>query len=186
VVSDRFKNYYSTSVTKIKQNFLCNVLNKLNISNYNNDEATQRYIEKVLYYSFEEVFLLKDKEVLIGGINKDLLDKNLHQYIINKTPELLEYINKLLNPDKPGKDKDLFLNEVLSRLNKDFVYNLCLVNFLQIYTNQHSENDKDYVLLPVGIKMGKKMVSFYFNSLKDLHVKNHGLESMLYSEYKVI
>lgn len=82
----------------------------------------------------------------------------------------------------------MLLKEVISRLNNDFVLNLCLIILLQIYTFQKSENDKDYVLLTVAIRLGKKIVSFYLNYEKDLYISKMNTENknMLYSEFKIM
>ena len=171
------KSSYSTETDSkliLKENFICKLLKELKINEYNNDEDTQRFIENVLYDDFESLFLEKkrNKQILIGGVNKDLLGHVLHKYILQKELGVVVYINKFLDyPNKSNKNKDDFLNHVITRLDKDFIVNLCLVNFLQIYTHQHSENDKQYVLVPVAIKIDKKIMAYYFNKLRELYIK---------------
>jgi hypothetical protein len=163
-----------TSLATTRKIFLSTLLDKLNITEYNNNKETQLYIENMLYEGFEEIFLEKDdKQVLIGGINKDLLGGDIHKYMLVKQDELKIYLGKLLQSTKTKakKKEDIFTNEIISKLKVGFLLNLCFVNFLQIFTHQYSENDKKFVLVPVAIKMGKKMVSAYLNELKDQYVK---------------
>jgi hypothetical protein len=86
-----------TSLATKRKNFLSTLLDKLNITEYNNNKETQLYIENMLYEGFEEIFLEKDdKQVLIGGINKDLLGGDIHKYMLVKQDELKIYLGKLL------------------------------------------------------------------------------------------
>ena len=71
-----------------------NILQSLDIKNYNNDIVTQKYIEEMLYQGFENIFK-EGKNTLIKGVNKDLLNHTLHEYIISKTKDIMKYISKL-------------------------------------------------------------------------------------------
>lgn len=169
------------------RNQIKSVLSELKIVSYNNYIATQKYIEETLYDSFKEIFITSNKGFLVNGINKDFLSPSLHKYIMDKTPEMLVYIRKLISLKINSSNKeDLFYQEVLHSLNEKFIYNLCLVTFLQVYTNQRTDNVKSYVFVPIIISLGKKIISFYINSMKDLYLKNEAIDHILFSEYRVI
>jgi hypothetical protein len=163
------------------------VLSQLKIVDYKNDFSTQKYIENTLYENFESIFVKSNKGVIINGIDKDLLGVVLHKYITDMTPYLIVYIGKLLEVQNNSSDKEALLyNEILKCLDEKFLYNLCLITFLQVYTNQHTDNDKSYVVVPVLVKLGKKIASYYLNHLKDLHIDNSGGSKIFFSEFKRI
>jgi hypothetical protein len=104
----------------------------------------------------------------------------MYKFLKEKQGLLLIYIDKLkknlknshkIKKNSHKKIEDIFLEDVISTLNKRSIINLCFVYFLQIYTHQKSENEKKYVLVPVAVNIGKKMVNMYLNNLKDKYLK---------------
>lgn len=51
------------------------------------------------------------------------------------------------------------------------IINICKVQFLTIFTYQETDNVTNYMLLPVTIKIGKKVFNHYINLLKNNYLE---------------
>jgi len=67
----------------------------------------------------------------------------------------------------------LFIADILSVVDTDFILNLCLSQYLLVYTYQGSDNDKSYNLIRVSISIGGKLLNRYFNILKTKYNKEN-------------
>lgn len=72
----------------------------------------------------------------------------------------------------------------MSTFDKKGIFNPCLLCFLQTYTHHDTDDDKQYVVVPVIVKLGKRMLSHYFNTLRDSYFKDNSLDNILFSEFK--
>jgi hypothetical protein len=177
VITRKFSN--------VRKNKIRGVLSQLNIVP-RNDKVTQKYIEETLYDNFKELFSTKKKDVLVYGVNPEFIGSALHKYITHKTPEIFVYIRKLMNlkETKSSKKEDILYHNILQSLDQKFIYQQCILTFLQVYTNEHTDNDKNRVLVPVVVSLGKRIVSFYINHIKALYIKNKGLDFISYSDFR--
>ena len=60
---------------------------------------------------------------------------------------------------------------IITSLDKASIFHFCVQQFLIVYTYQDTNNDKNYVSVPVSIKIGKRMFHKYINDLKDKYFK---------------
>lgn len=98
----------------------------------------------------------------------ELLSHSLKKYILEKETSILHYIKKLYLSqtesipsylDYKGSKNDKYLyGLIITTVSQDYIYNLCLFHFLVVYTYQNSIDDKNYILLPVSIVIGKKLL----------------------------
>lgn len=86
----------------------------------------------------------------------------------------MQSLDKLISSDikvNKGFKNHALVALIISRLGKEYLFNLCLILFLQIYTSQNSNYDKEHVLVSVSIKLGKLLVNSFINLLKDEYKK---------------
>jgi len=127
----------------------------------------------------------------MGGVNTGLFGHRFNKYIFDKKDTLLFYINKLkcsyksnLNDNRVDK---ILKGNIITNIDKEFILHLAIFYFLLIYTSacfatqQNSDNDKNYLLVPVSIAIGKKMVSRYLNILKRKSEENINNKSLSYT-----
>ena len=60
---------------------------------------------------------------------------------------------------------------IITSLDKASIFHFCVQQFLIVYTYKDTNNDKNYVSVPVSIKIGKRMFHKYINDLKDKYFK---------------
>lgn len=151
---------------------LLTILDKIDpLIEKNNTYESQLTIEKILYNDYENIFYECNQPMIIDGINSDLLGKDVYTYIEDRKKVLKNYSNKLIN----SKNFSVLNLEgiVISTLDAKFVNNLALVTFLQIYSYQGTDYANRNVLVPLVIKLGKRMVNYNINISKDEYNKNN-------------
>ena len=125
---------------------------------------------------FETVFTPNKFKFLVAGINIDNLNPILNKYILDKKPLLDFYIGKLtgyieeeikVSYNNTKHDKVL-INKIINTIKPDYIYNLYLHHFLILYTYENTEEVKNTLLVPVSVTIGKKLVTKYFNTLREL------------------
>lgn len=117
---------------------------------------------------------------MTGGIKSEILGPILNKYLFNKKDYMLRYINNLLDVEKGillgtkmSKKLDVILMaKIIISLEVSDLHNLCLSNFLLVYTYQDGEEVKQFASLPVSIRIGKRMFSIYINNLKYKYIKD--------------
>lgn len=60
---------------------------------------------------------------------------------------------------------------IFNTFDKEFISNLCKVNFILTYAYQNTEEYKYYNLISVGILKGNKLLNRFFNILKNIYIK---------------
>lgn len=136
-------------------------------------------MESIILDEFETIFIPNKTKFLVGGVNIDNLNPILNKYILDKKPLLDIYIGKLTGnikkelkvSDKNTKYDKIFINTIISTIDPDYIYNLCLHHFLIIYTYENTEDEKNTLLVPVSVAIGKKLVTKYFNTLREMEYK---------------
>lgn len=103
-------------------------------------------------------------------LNKYILDKKslLDLYIGKLTGNIKEEIKVSYNNTKYDK---VLINNIITTIEPDYIYNLCLHHFLIIYTYENTEEVKNTLLVPVSVTIGKKLVLKYFNTLREIENK---------------
>lgn len=95
-------------------------------------------------------FYSNNKYKYAGEVYSDIIVPAFINYIMDKEELVKSYISRLKDSYKTKKTtrKDqLFIADILSVVDNDFIVNLCLSQYLLIYTYQGSDNDKNYNLL---------------------------------------
>lgn len=159
-------------------------INSIGVGKLNNEEF-QRRIETLIINEFDDFFSNNTKDYIMGGVNMNILSPSLTKYILSKEGVLKDYIIKFKKHYKETttiRKDQLFIRDILSIVDKEFLHNLCLVHFLMIYTYQNSDNDKNYNTLKVSISIGNKILNRYFNLLREKYNLNNEVE-ISYSDY---
>lgn len=170
---DNFTSPYTSS-------FINHLLDQLFLSNEGNKDISyneiQKRIEMIIINQYD-VFYSNNKQNYAGAVYSEIMVPSFIKYIIGKEDLVKLYIKRLKDSYKSKKTirKDqLFIADILSVVDNDFIVNLCLSQYLLIYTYQNSDNDKNYNLIRVSISIGSKLLNRYFNILKNnYNEKNH-------------
>jgi hypothetical protein len=166
---------------RVATNFVSHLLNMFNDPHNTliNNEDSQRRIESIIHDEYELAFANTTK--FVGGINTELLTPTFSKYLIDKEQDLATYVGLLMEEqlhlidNKKGNFKKDLISHVITRVGERLIKGLCLSTFFLVYTYQDSYNDKNHVLVPVSIKIGKRMFNFYINLLRDEYIKNNKL-----------
>ena len=94
---------------------------------------------------------------MIGSINPELFGPVLINHLLSKEKQISLYTNNLLKQQSEClNDKKVIKNDlkhlvakVFNSLSEDMIINICKVQFLTIFTYQETDNDTNYMLLPV-------------------------------------
>lgn len=190
------KEYTSNVCYKDSQfssKFVSRLLNSFNDPNniLINNEQSKRTIENIIIEEFESVFGGNTNKFIAGGVNTGLLTPILTKYILDKEFLIRKYINNLVkeqedvikdNKNRDKFDKLLMANIITSIHHEGFIWNLCLHQFLLVFTFSNTDNDSNYTLLPVSITIAKKMFIKYINILRANDYKVNG-QTVKYSEW---
>ncbi len=175
----------STNSTKdYSSKFITHLLKLLysdNNTKYYNNFELQKSIESIIIDEYDLFFSNNAYKYTIGGIDRNILGGSLTKYVSSKEELLTFYIDKLkksYSENKYSREEEIFIGNIINKLDSKFILNLCLVHYLLVYTYQKSDNDKNYNLLGVSIIIGNKMLNKYFNTLK--YEQN---ATTLYSEF---
>lgn len=140
-------NLHSTSVnSKIdySSKFVSHLLKQIYISddskkNINNYDLQSR-IESRILDEFDLFFSNNVNKYRMGGINTDALGASIIKYIFDKESILKFYIDKLQTSylkNKYTKKDEIFIGLIINTVYKSFLFELCLVHFLLVYTYQN-------------------------------------------------
>lgn len=174
-----------TSKKSHTSKFITAVINKLNLggSSLNNDEYSQRKIENFTLEEFESVFSGNKNKFMVGGINSEHVNPLVGKYFLEKENEIFIYINNLLKGQQEnlnskkileGKDKKMLLiAKLFSTLPVDSIVNAIMVQFLVVYTYEDTDEDKNYTVVPVAVKLGKNLFNKYINILRDAYISQN-------------
>lgn len=61
--------------------------------------------------------------------------------------------------------------KAFSTLSADIRHNIVKFQFLTVYTYEDTDEEKNYLFVPVAVNIGKRLFSHYMNILKDIHTK---------------
>jgi hypothetical protein len=172
---DSNEKFYGNYTSK----FMKHLLDVLFENNEGNENISlveiQKRIELLIINEFD-IFYSDNQVKYIGGITSNTLVPSFIKYILGKEDSVRESLKKLKDRYKKIKTirkDELFKAEIYSVVDTKYLVNLCLSQFLLVYTYQESDNDKNYNLVSVTISMGKKILNRYFNKLKDKHTKKN-------------
>ena len=169
----------SQNVTPRFISFLLNTLNDPN-NTFTNSETSQRLIENIIFDEYESLFSGNTNTFMTGGIKPEILGPRLKNYLDSKRATLHRYINNIIDiqkdilvDSKMSKRLDaILMAKIIISLDLSELHNLCLSQFLLVYTYQDSEEVKQFASVPVSVKLGKRMFSIYINNLKNQYVKD--------------
>ena len=164
--------------------FITLLLNSFNDPNntFTNSEQSQRVIENIIFEDYESAVSSNTNRFITGGIKVDILGPILNKYILSKREIILIYINNLrreqqskLDNSKLSENFDIVLMAtIITSLDINILYSLCISQFLLTYSYQDTEEVKQFGSVPVSVSLGKKMFARYINSLRDQHIKETG------------
>lgn len=78
---------------------------------------------------------------------------------------------------KKNKIQDIIMVDIFSKLDIDFLLNLCILHFIIIDTHQQSQDDDKFYLISVAIDIGRNILNKYLYLLMILSLKT---KSILY------
>ena len=168
-------------------NVLGKILNTLFINNVNkqyiSNQESQIGIQHIVFNHYEVLFK-NYKGYDLGGINTYLLSTKIKSYILEKNPELnskvLDFKNFSLENSVRKKKLDKDIAPVINELDINFIYNLCLLHFIIIFSYQNSEDKEKFYSINVAMDIGRKMLRRYLYCLK---CKNNDFKEASYSDW---
>lgn len=108
-----------------------------------------------------------DNESYIKGINLNLLDDKLKNYIIESEKNLMVGCNKLiLHHNKYEDDKEKYYALVFKRFTPDYIYNICLLYFVKISTFANSDHVEQVHLNKICTEVGEQIIINFLYRLK--------------------
>jgi hypothetical protein len=172
-IVDSNEKFYANYTSKFMKHLL-DLLFENNDGNKNISLVEiQKRIELLIINEFDAFY--SDNQVkYVGGITSNTLVPSFIKYILYKEDSVRENLKKLkarYKKIKTIRKDELFKGDIYSVVDTRYLVNLCLSQFLLVYTYQDSDNDKNYNLVSVTISMGKKVLNRYFNKLRDNHNK---------------
>ena len=175
-----------TKVTNSTSNFVSVILKSLNDpkNTFKNDEVSERSLENMVFQDSEFNYSANSTKFISGGINIDILSPLLNKTIINITDTINRYINNLINQqmevlnNKKNANKfyDILVAKIITSNDVSSLFNICVSNFLAIYTYQDTDEDKFLASINVSINIGKKIFNKYLNNLKTQYYKSSGID----------
>nr|YP_009543520.1 DNA-dependent RNA polymerase [Coniothyrium glycines]AYU74410.1 DNA-dependent RNA polymerase [Coniothyrium glycines] len=173
---NNFKRYNGVYSSK----FIDFLLNSLYIDyddkNHSINNDVQKRIEILISDEFD-LFFNNNRDLYSNSAPfKDVLVPEFVKYILSKEDKIKLYLKNLKTSSKNEKSSMIdkqFISNVISVVDTKFLLNLCLTEYLLIYTFQGSEDDKKYNIIPVSVKIGDKILNRYFNTLKNEYNKEN-------------
>lgn len=106
-------------------------------------------------------------------LNKLIFDKTdiIKVYIGNLLREQNEVLN---NVNNVNKFDDIIKAKVTSSFDVDSLFNICITQFLLVYTYKDTEEDKFLASANVSVSIGKRMFNKYLNNLKTKYLNSGG------------
>lgn len=73
----------------------------------------------------------------------------------------LQQLESLNNKKFSNKYKDLLVANILTTVDNKSISNICLFNFLSVYSHQNTDEISKQAFLPIAVKIGEKLFSIY-------------------------
>ena len=181
------KDHYSKYSPEYTANFMNHLFDVLYVNYDSNNivvnEDVQRRMEEIILDEYDVFFSHNNKVRIQGGVNTDLIVPKLIRFIMERSEVLkvsIENLYKMFETMNTSRNDKVLMRDIFKVVDQDFLLNICLVQYLLVYTNQDTEHDKHYNSLTVSVTMGKKIVTSYFYKLKNKYIEENN-ENITYT-----
>lgn len=183
------KRYNSTlDTTKVSgrkinsSSILTSTLNKIEGMLVQNDWKVNEEIQKnIELLSMNEFDMSKQ---YLADINSMSLNPTVSKYVLDKYDKIDIYINNLF-PSNEAKSKKDFMTEILNKVDRVYIKDLCVHTFFKVLTFQNTDSRKleDINLVSCCIRLGKKITQKDLRQLLMDYRKQNLNKGITYSEW---